>query len=224
MTITGLRSAAAIVAAISVVSVSGCVKYHLREATVPEVAPGAPGSASMGDTILFWRDCPCLETFIAKRKIELVGNRPINRGEIWIAKHRDAAGSLFLTSNSYHPELAIVIRGGLITPEAALVQHRGARQWRSWPLEDEGHADAFAHHGFSYRRGWRVQYLGPLDGDLQRLRFSVEDVSPIGAGGEALGQVTYVHDLRNGPEFVIRGQTIVIREVSMNGVIEYSVE
>jgi len=179
----------------------------------------------MGETVLVWGSCPCFRIFSADRTIEIDGQRPIPEGGRWVAKYQDKSQALYLLNNDYHPDLLLVLRNGKLDIAAAILQYRGARmnRGRTWKLADPADAAALLPDGATFLVGWRVQYLGPLDGDLDRLRFSIEDLAQ-GFGREDLGQVTYVHDLKNGPSFVIRGRRILIEDVAADGIIRYSID
>lgn len=122
---------------------------------------------------------------------------------------------------AYHPALAVVLHDGSIDPARAMTQISGAKQFRWWALAVPDDRNALQRRGYEFRKGWRLQYLGPKDGNLSVLRFSIEDLSPE-RKGEVIGQVEYVHDLANGREFVIRGYRIRVGEVAPDGTLAFT--
>ncbi len=192
---------------------------------IPEVPPEAGSQTiSIGETLVAYYGCPCTEVYEAGRAIAIDGYRTIRPGSIWEARYRNIdTGSLYLVSDSYHRQVAVVLDGSLIDVDAAVVQYLGPKNYRSWGLVDASDANQMRFAGYSVTRpSWQAIYLGTDGTDASVVRMSVEEINH-GTFSEQLGQIEYRHDMKNGNEFVIRGARVRIDELAGDGLLTFTV-
>lgn len=220
---------ALIIAALSVVA--GCSmpikpisKLHIKQI-------GVQRQASMGDSIYVRYLCPCFKLYEFRRSVKVEGIPILKAGSLWIARYENTRnGNYYLMDPMKSDEtslgdadFAIAIRtDGTINPTAAVVQFRGMKAGRSWPLENPEDADAIRYIGYwPSDRSWAIFYIGPDAVNPNTLRFSIADFQGVGSDSESKGQLLYVHNLALGNEFVIRGIRIKVINLSKDGVINY---
>ena len=212
---------ACVMAACARVPIKDNVRHYV------ETPVGVPSTKSMGEALLTKYSCPCYEVYEARTELKFVGfNKPVTYGSEWQARYFDAVSSeKYLVNTDYHPVLALVVTPDVLSPklntEAALKQIHGKKQGRSWALADPARANGLRFIGYTFSgTAWRLQYIGPDKHQSKVLRFTVDDLKN---NRERIGQVEYAHDLKNGPEFVVRGVRFRIINVALDGLITYSI-
>ena len=190
-----------------------------------ETPVGIPSTKSMGEALLTKYSCPCYETFEATTELQFINfNKSVTYGSEWQARYFDAqSNEKYLVNTDFHPVLALVLTPNASPPrlntESALRQIHGKKQGRSWALADPARATGLRSTGFTFRgTAWSLQYIGPDKHQSKVLRFTIDDLKN---NRERIGQVEYAHDLKNGPEFVVRGVRFRIVNVAPDGLITY---
>jgi len=126
-------------------------------------------------------------------------------------------------NESYHVQVAVVVKNGFIDADSAVVQYLGPKNYRSWGLVDTSDANALRSSGYYFTRpSWRLTYIGVDGSDGVVVRMSIEEFDR-GTLSERLGQVEYRHDMRNGNEFVVRGARVRIDEIAGDGLLTFVV-
>jgi hypothetical protein len=204
----------------------GCGAAHpLQTLVIPKVPVDAGSqTVSMSDPMITHYGCPCTEMYEAEREIRIDGYRTIAPGSLWEARFRNTKSrSIYLVNNSYHRQVAVVLKDGYIDADSAVVQYLGAKSYRSWALVDPSDARAMRQWGYQFTRPtWRLRYIGVDSSDGQVVRMSIEEWER-GTIDERMGQVEYRHDMQNGNEFVIRGTRVRIDELAGDGLLTFTV-
>ncbi len=206
-------------------ALGACAHHPLQRIVIPEVPPDAGAhTISMGEPMVTYYGCPCTDMYEAVRDISIDGYRTIPAGSLWEARFRNTeSGSIYLVNESYHVQVAVVVKDGFIDPDSAVVQYLGPKNYRSWGLVDTSDANALRSSGYYFTRpSWRLTYIGVDGSDGVVVRMSIEEFDR-GTLRERLGQVEYRHDMRNGNEFVVRGARVRIDEIAGDGLLTFVV-
>lgn len=206
-----------------------CGQIPLRSAALANVpiAIGETRTVSLGGSVVEKYECPCYEIYQATADIKVKGsNLVIPLNSRWDMRYEDPAlGEKYLVNKSFHPALVLVIRPDsqpLINPDRALLQIQGAQKGRALSFEIPAQASAIRFFGYRFfgDQTWRLQYLGQDRSSPDVLRFTIEEVRP---SGERVGQVEYLHDMKKGNEFVVRGVRVRVVEVASDGRLTYQI-
>lgn len=177
---------------------------------------------SVGETMIESLTGHWLQVYEPSNAVQIVGEL-INPPREWINLYRETTtGYRLLTSPLfYNNGVAIRVDAALQPPAAApVLQIKSGRKGRTWEL---ARPTAFSATGYQAdlrytdQSGWRLVYIGTLD---RRVRMTADN---LGAGGEKIGTIEYIHDLNQGPEFVFRGARVAIRQTFPDGRMEFAV-
>ncbi|MEH6484126.1 MULTISPECIES: hypothetical protein [Pseudomonas] len=211
-------------------SAAGCthLDLNLKDAALFDVDTlvGAVQTKSMGEVLLRNSVCPCYENYETTEELKFDGYRSATRNSNWVARYiNPVSNEKYLVNNAFHPALTLVLVPAAVptlSVDHAVLQVAGSRQGRTWSLSNPGQAKSIRTAGYTFAgmRKWELQYIGLDKNQPQVLRFTIDDLT---RNGERAGQIEYVHDLRKGKEFVIRGVRIRIDDVTSDGLITYVV-
>ncbi|QJD59222.1 hypothetical protein HG264_10050 [Pseudomonas sp. gcc21] len=204
------------------IALASCARHPLVTATVLE-APSSTEveTASMGETVYNHYTCPCSEVYIANKSIAIDGLPSIMAGSLWVAKHRNAeTGEKYLISESYHNQLAVILKNETIAPSRAIAQFGGMKKYRIWPLQSNSDSKAITFKEYlPSQNWWRLQYIGLDKDDKNILRFTIETRIQ----SEIVGQIEYTHNLKNGDEFVVKGVRFKVLQARNDSTLTYQV-
>lgn len=189
---------------------------------------GKPMTATVGEQALMLINGPYREYYQANRDLFFNGLPMVPMGSLWDAREQNEKGDgIFLTRKDFfNTHIAIFIKenGKLYDPQKGAWQIKGVKTWRTWPYIGNL-KQCFKKSGMYSLAGdgFKVYYLGKKGNNL---RFFISTFTNRGAlnwGNEKLGNMEYLHDLKSGNTFNIRGVTIRIDKVDDDGKLHYTV-
>lgn len=201
---------------------ASCARHPLVPATTLEAtSPTGVRTSSMGEIIYKHYTCPCDEIYIANKFIAIDGLPSIATGSLWTAKYKNTkTGEKYLVNESYHNQLAVILKNEKIAPSRAIAQFDGIKKHRTWQLQSSSDSNSITLNGYLPNLNWwLLQYIGLDKNDRNILRFTIETRFK----SEVLGQIEYNHNLRNGNEFVIKGVQFRVIQAQNDSTLTYQV-
>jgi hypothetical protein len=204
------------------VTLTACARHPLVAATTLEATSSTEvKTASMGETVYNHYTCPCSEIYTTKKSIAIDGLPSITAGSLWVAKYINTeTGEKYLVNDSYHNQLAVVLKNETIAPSRAIAQFSGMKKHRTWPLQSNSDSNSIIFNEYlPSQNWWHLQYIGLDKSDKNILRFTIETRFQ----SEIIGQIEYTHNLSNGDEFVIKGVRFKVLQARNDSTLTYQV-
>lgn len=188
---------------------------------------GAMYKRSVGEIVADNYSGAWRRTFVTDVQIRFADLDPIPQGTLFIARYTHEDNGKFLVVSQQYDDGQIAIqcdKDGHVGPADPATQIGGARRGRTWNLLSPAAGQLLSPHGFwadeesfpGMQEGWKLQYVG-YQGSV--LRFTIQE---LGLDKQRMGQVEYVHDTKDGKEFVFRGRRLQVDAIDRDGTLHFT--
>ena len=130
---------------------------------------GEPKTVTVGDRAILKLNGLTRRLYVAVRNFSLDGLPLIHAGSIWHPNYwYPEKNALFLTSQVFHPQLAILVKkdGIIFSKENAAYQIAGLKTYRRWSLTDDNLRCFKPYLWDAQGGGFSIYYLGHKDNIL----------------------------------------------------------